>query len=72
MAAMYYSYTDGISSGTEYKYVAKTQKCLRTATKYKSIYKSTGPCGATLKGNEVSLVGLIAQYGPVVTAISKF
>lgn len=70
--AMEYARANGISSGNEYKFVAKEQPCQRTKTKYLPVYKwSKGACREVLNGDENRLKQMVATYGPVAVTVSK-
>ena len=66
-----YVHDQGISNGSTYKYVGKTQKCQRTASKNPAIFQDKKKvCGGELLGDEVSLKAILANYGPLIVYMS--
>ena len=66
-----YVHDQGISDGATYKYVGKTQKCQRTASKNPAIFQDKNKiCVGEVLGDEVSLKAILANSGPLIVYMS--
>lgn len=67
--AMVYIITNGIASGSTYKYVSRAQTC--QTKKYPSIYFAPNACYIMGDGSDDNLMTVLLRFGPVAVAIRE-
>lgn len=65
-SAFDYGYSFGISSESDYKYVAMDQTCMRSQSE--DLRHQGRPCAAAINGDQVLLTEFIAENGPAFTS----